>query len=232
MIDPEVKHDIQHLIETNELQEALKLLRGQIGNQRKAGKELNALSSRLNRIRERENLNVVAPEEADREINKIVFALLGILEREEAGAEPAKMSPWLKAGGALLLLLLVGGVYFSGFLTSGSQNDWQQRYEIIKDLSEGRAAVFDGRWGYVDENGALRIPSLYEEAGNFEDGMARVRLGGNYLYVDKDGNCVKDCETKEDTDEGMNVKFYGNDNKAIDARGGSVIINEGKKEEK
>ena len=51
--------------------------------------------------------------------------------------------------------------------------------QILKPYSEGMAAYcVAGKWGYLDKNGNISIISKYEEAGDFEDGLAVVKLDG------------------------------------------------------
>ncbi|MBM4386253.1 MAG: WG repeat-containing protein [Deltaproteobacteria bacterium] len=45
-----------------------------------------------------------------------------------------------------------------------------------------------GKWGYIDKKGAVVIPFRYEEARDFENGKARVKTGGKWIYIDGDGN--------------------------------------------
>ncbi|MBL7850228.1 MAG: WG repeat-containing protein [Cyclobacteriaceae bacterium] len=43
----------------------------------------------------------------------------------------------------------------------------------------------DGKYGFVDERGRLRIANRYEEAGNFREGLAPVRILGKWGFIDK-----------------------------------------------
>src|SRR3954467_4699385 len=56
---------------------------------------------------------------------------------------------------------------------------------------EQRSGLFlvrkDGRWGYVDRSGSLKIPPQFEQAGPFSDGLAAAALGGRAGYIDTDG---------------------------------------------
>jgi WG containing repeat len=46
------------------------------------------------------------------------------------------------------------------------------------------------KWGYLDAAGNVVIPFRYMYAGDFIDGMARVRLGDRFFFVDHGGNQV------------------------------------------
>ena len=50
-----------------------------------------------------------------------------------------------------------------------------------------------GKWGYLDKNGNISIISEYEEAGNFENGLAIVKLNGKWGVIDIHGRTVFDC---------------------------------------
>lgn len=50
------------------------------------------------------------------------------------------------------------------------------------------------KWGFVDGNGKMVIQPQYDELGDnriFEDGKIKVKLKGEYFYIDKVGNIVE-----------------------------------------
>lgn len=47
----------------------------------------------------------------------------------------------------------------------------------------------DGLWGYKQYNSVV-IKPRFQKAGPFVEGLAPVKMGGKYGYVDKDGKCV------------------------------------------
>ncbi len=54
--------------------------------------------------------------------------------------------------------------------------------------SEGIGAVEkDGKWGYADVSGNVVIPLQFEYAGDFNDGMARVRSGDKFFFINLQG---------------------------------------------
>jgi hypothetical protein len=81
-------------------------------------------------------------------------------------------------------------------------------YNDVFPLSEERAAVSVGGWdtwleqggdpldvegwfGYIDETGALVIPTQYENAANFYGGLAQIEdENGKMGYIDLDGNYI------------------------------------------
>jgi len=88
------------------------------------------------------------------------------------------------------------------------------KFGLAGEFSEGRAAVgvgslyyehkrvrackpytvtsrgFRGKFGYIDTTGNMVIPPVYEEARAFSNGLALVRRGGKYMYIDRNGVTV------------------------------------------
>ena len=62
-------------------------------------------------------------------------------------------------------------------------------YDSISSYTEGYAYYcVDGKYGYVDETGALVIEPIYQDAGYVKDGRAIVSAGSRYGVIDMDGN--------------------------------------------
>ena len=68
--------------------------------------------------------------------------------------------------------------------------DITERYSDIKPFSEGVAAVFNGHWGYIDEDGNEIIPCIFDKAMSFVDGLTIVRIDDLAICIDKHG-CIK-----------------------------------------
>ena len=45
----------------------------------------------------------------------------------------------------------------------------------------------NGRWGYVNSRGQVKITPQFDEASTFSDGLAVVSVGGRAGYIDTDG---------------------------------------------
>ncbi len=57
--------------------------------------------------------------------------------------------------------------------------------------SEGMILVRrDGKYGFVDNRGRLRIANRYEDAGDFHEGLAPVRLLGKWGFIDRSDQIV------------------------------------------
>ena len=48
----------------------------------------------------------------------------------------------------------------------------------------------DGKYGYIDETGALVIPAKWEKAGKFSGGVAIVWDNETWYIIDSEGNAV------------------------------------------
>jgi hypothetical protein len=45
----------------------------------------------------------------------------------------------------------------------------------------------DGKWGYIDRSGSLRIPARFEWVSPFKEGVAAVQMGAKYGFIDSNG---------------------------------------------
>jgi hypothetical protein len=64
--------------------------------------------------------------------------------------------------------------------------------QYCEDFSEGRAAVFNGSWQYIDLSGRVVLKTNYFQIGSFVNGLARVTVGElgpnqRFGYINKDG---------------------------------------------
>ncbi|MBO4953824.1 MAG: WG repeat-containing protein, partial [Clostridia bacterium] len=73
----------------------------------------------------------------------------------------------------------------------------------IGPFSEGRYCVgVKGKgYGYLDADGKMVIPPIYETATNFRDGKAIVTTEGNYYSIDLDGNATLFYPIKQEPSE-------------------------------
>ena len=87
----------------------------------------------------------------------------------------------------VLLVLMIG--LFGGSLA-------EESFLRINSFSEGMAAVqnLEGLWGYIDRSGKIVIPCEWEEAGEFNGGIASVRKGWKYGCINASGQLVIACE--------------------------------------
>ena len=60
------------------------------------------------------------------------------------------------------------------------------RFEEINDMSEEFIGVkIDGRWGFVDINGKLRVANQYDNIGVYNEGLAPIKIMDRWGYIDK-----------------------------------------------
>ncbi len=57
-----------------------------------------------------------------------------------------------------------------------------------REVAEGEHKLFQGgRWGYINRAGKLVIALQFEAAESFKNGRARVKIGGQWKYIDLKG---------------------------------------------
>ncbi len=61
---------------------------------------------------------------------------------------------------------------------------------VIPETSGLYPVSVDGKWGYIDNTGTIKIQPQYELAGPFSEGLATVRLNGKWGYIDTSGTMV------------------------------------------
>jgi hypothetical protein len=74
------------------------------------------------------------------------------------------------------------------FITKNGQllNAFDPRFEEVLGMQEGFVGVkIDGKWGFVDMNGKLRVANRYDSIGSFHEGLAPIQLLGRWGYIDK-----------------------------------------------
>lgn len=81
-------------------------------------------------------------------------------------------------------------------------------YEDARPFSEGMAAVEqDGKWGYINTTGELKVPCEYESVENFQNGFAVVCKDGKYGYINTSGKEITDIQF--DRAFGFGTEGYG-----------------------
>ena len=66
-----------------------------------------------------------------------------------------------------------------------------RRYEEARDFSCGLARIkLDGRFGFMDTAGNLKIPNVYASATDFVNCLAMVMGKDGWAYVDAEGKVV------------------------------------------
>lgn len=70
------------------------------------------------------------------------------------------------------------------------KGEWEvvpaQNIDVLFPGNEGLyGALIDGKYGYVDRTGTLRIANRYEGIGKFSNGLAPVKVGNHWGYIDQ-----------------------------------------------
>ncbi len=63
-------------------------------------------------------------------------------------------------------------------------------FHFLELVAEGRVPVTKENWGYLDLQGRIVIPLIYDHASSFSEGLGAVRKDGKWGYVDRDGKVV------------------------------------------
>lgn len=85
-----------------------------------------------------------------------------------------------------------------GFINKAGQVIFVERSERVRDLGQmldGMARVLivtpaGERWGYMNRAFKLAIPPRFEDARDFYNGLAAVKLNGKWGYINKSGDIV------------------------------------------
>jgi hypothetical protein len=92
-----------------------------------------------------------------------------------------------------------------GFFDEAGQVVISPHYDYVSPISEGRAAFClgcrkimegehsrytGGQWGFIDPKGQVVIPARFEDARDFQGGVAEVKLHGEWIAVDSNGDRV------------------------------------------
>jgi hypothetical protein len=61
----------------------------------------------------------------------------------------------------------------------------QQTEKVFRESEGYRAILRDGKYGFIDGEGRLRIANRYEDAKPFNDGLAAIRIRGKWGFIDQ-----------------------------------------------
>jgi len=107
---------------------------------------------------------------------------------------------WLMFAAVIIVIIIFRAIYSYTPPNAGNEagktetvvNSTQSYWDIVSSYSEGLAAVKKNKmWGYIDSDKILKIPLIYDEAGDFKEGKAIVKLNGTRLEIHKNGEEVK-----------------------------------------
>lgn len=111
-------------------------------------------------------------------------------------------------------------------LQDGLAQSWAKEYDHVDDCVCGLSLVGKGdKHGFVNKEGKLIVPLIYDEALTFSEGMAAVKANGKWGFIDSTG---KEIVSLKYTDamsfhDGFAVVSDGNKYGYID-KSGKIII--------
>jgi hypothetical protein len=112
-------------------------------------------------------------------------------------------------------------------MTIGSMaQKWTKEYVYVNELSCGLSLVEkDSKHGYVNKDGKVIIPLIYDDGMNFVEGKAGIMMGNKWGFIDSAGNeIVKPLYSEVYSyNEGMAVVVKGDKWGFIDEKGDLVI---------
>lgn len=81
-------------------------------------------------------------------------------------------------------------VSFQGIVTKLQQKPLEQ-FNALEEEHEGyRAIQRDGKWGFVDTQGRLRIPNRYDAVKHFSEGLAPFSLRKKWGFINKEDEII------------------------------------------
>jgi hypothetical protein len=98
--------------------------------------------------------------------------------------------------------------------------------DIILPPTEGLQAIRkDGKFGFIDDVGRLRIANRYEEARPFNEGLAAIRIRGKWGFIDHQERLVIQpvYEQTQDFNNGKAIVKMGGLSGLIDVSGKMII---------
>jgi len=70
-------------------------------------------------------------------------------------------------------------------------NNWNcHRFLFYQYIDDFAIAEECGKFGYLNKKGKWEIKPIFDDVGNFHEGLARVKINDNWGFVDKEGNVV------------------------------------------
>ncbi len=80
---------------------------------------------------------------------------------------------------------------YDGRILSTEQPIKVEHIETIAEESEGlRGIKKDGKFGFIDRNGNLRIANRYDAIGQFKEGLTKVKLNNKWGYINVDERII------------------------------------------
>ena len=65
-----------------------------------------------------------------------------------------------------------------------------RKYDYVEEYPNGSIVSLDGKYGYLDTYGNIKIPLKYDDFVNFQEGLAAVKRGTQWGYINKRNEVV------------------------------------------
>ncbi|MBL4625448.1 MAG: WG repeat-containing protein [Flavobacteriales bacterium] len=97
--------------------------------------------------------------------------------------------------------------------------------KALNKFSEGLARFKEKKWGYLDKTGKYKIKSQFDDAKDFKDGKALVKLAGKWGQIDLSGAWVIPAEFEkiQGFKNGQAIAKQNGKTGIIDEKGGWVV---------
>lgn len=80
---------------------------------------------------------------------------------------------------------------YSGTVLSRSASQFTNPHEQIFEEHEGmRGIKRDGKFGFIDARGRLRVANRYDGVGNFQEGLAPIKLIGKWGFINAEDKII------------------------------------------
>jgi hypothetical protein len=89
-------------------------------------------------------------------------------------------------------------LFSSWIVNAGFAQAWTKKYDHVDECICGLSLVGkDKKHGFVDKNGKLVVPLIYDEALTFSEGMAAVMQNFKWGYIDSTGKTIVELQYNE-----------------------------------
>ena len=127
------------------------------------------------------------------------------------------------------LIIAVNTHHGVGYFTDNTGTFlFNKQFERVSEFSEGLAPVWQNdKCGFINTEGEVVIPCMYDNAWSFSEGLAGVKENGKWGYINTKGEVVIPCiyDNADDFFEGL-AKVKQNDKGSIFNKEGKVIVAE------
>lgn len=112
-----------------------------------------------------------------------------------------------------------------GFIDKTGKTVIEAKYELVKEFSQGRAAVkLNDKWFFIDQNGN-QIGNTFDKATSFSESLAAVRTQSKWGYIEPSGKLIipQTFDDAQKFSDGLAAVRVGNLVGFIDRTGKTVI---------